>query len=174
MYEPLQFLVKTFILKTLTILTCLPYESTIGDGSLNTTSDTYADVHFQQREYDQDGGQGGQSEVMFNIDTGNHFHASIPTDTKYYSDEQFVPDVKSESDLTFIHFNARCLNKNFQTNNYSNDDLKLYFDIIAISETWAETYNIDGFTISGLEAFHIVRGAEKEGCGIICAPKIQL
>ena len=26
---------------------------------------------------------------MFNIDPDNHFHASIPTDTKYYSDEQF-------------------------------------------------------------------------------------
>ena len=74
----------------------------------------HADVHFQQREYDHDGGQDGQSDVMFNIDPDNHFHASIPTDTKYYNDEQFVRDVKSVSDLSFIHFNARSLNKNIQ------------------------------------------------------------
>ena len=96
----------------------LPCDSTIGDGSLNITSDllneTYADVHFQQREYDHGGGQGGQSDVMFNVDPDNHLHANIPTHSKYYSDEQFVRDVKSESDLSFIHFNARSLNKNFQ------------------------------------------------------------
>ena len=93
-------------------------EAIIGDDSLNTTSaslnDTYADVHFQQREYDHDGGQDGQSDVMFNIDPDNHFHTSIPTDTKYYSDEQYVRDVKSVSHLSFIHFNARSLNRNFQ------------------------------------------------------------
>ena len=43
------------------------------------------------------------------------------------------------------------------------DDLKLSFDIIAISETWAEADTIDGFTISGYEAFHIVRGQRKGG-----------
>ena len=86
---------------------------------------------------------------MFNIDPDNHFHASIRTDTKYYNDEQFVRDVKSVSDLSFIHFNARNLNKNIQK-------------IIAISETWAEADTIDGLTISGYEAFHIVRGQKKE------------
>ena len=49
-----------------------PYDATIGDGSLNTNldslNDMHADVHFQQREYDHDGGQDGQSDVMFNID----------------------------------------------------------------------------------------------------------
>ena len=66
-----------------------PHDATIGDGSLNTNldslNDMHADVHFQQREYDHDGGQDGQSDVMFNIDPDNHFHASIPTDTKYYN-----------------------------------------------------------------------------------------
>ena len=136
----------------------LPYDVTIGDGSLNTNSDslndTYADVHFQQREYDRGDGQDGQSDVMFNIDPDNHFHASLPTDTKYYSDEQFVREVKSVSDLSFIHFNARSLNKNIQ---------KIKDTIIAISETWAEADTIDGFTISGYEAFHIVRGQRKGG-----------
>ena len=72
----------------------LTYDSTFGDGSFNTTSDslndTFVNVNFQQHEYDHDGGQNVQSDVMFNIDPDNHFHASIPTDTKYYSDEQFV------------------------------------------------------------------------------------
>ena len=133
-------------------------DSTLGDGSLNTTSDslndTFVNVNFQQHEYDHDDGQnvGVQSDVMFNIDPDNHFHASIPTDTKYYSDEQFVRDVKSKGDLSFIHFNARSLKKNFQKIKDSIEDLKLLFDIIAISETWAETDRgptIDGFTLNG-------------------------
>ena len=77
------------------------------DGSLNTTSDslndTFVNVHFQQHEYDHDGGQNVQSDAMFNIDPDNHFHVSISKDTKYYSDEQFVRDVKSKGDLSFIH-----------------------------------------------------------------------
>ena len=100
---------------------------------------------------------------VFNIDPDNHFHASISTDTKYYSDEQFVRDVKSKGDLSFIHFNARSLNKNFQKIKDSIDDLKLSSDIIGISETWAETDTIDGFTLNGYEAFHIVRGQRKGG-----------
>ena len=51
---------------------------------------------------------------MFNIDPDNHIHATIPTDTKCYSDEQFVRDVKYLSDLSLIQFNARSLNKNFK------------------------------------------------------------
>ena len=145
----------------------LTYDSTLGDGSLNTTShslnDTFVNVHFQQHEYDHDGGQNVQSDAMFNVDPDNHFHASISTDTKYYSDEQFVRDVKSKGDLSFIHFNARSLNRNFHKIKDSIDDLKLSFDIIAISETWAETDTIDGFTLNGYEAFHIVRGQRKGG-----------
>ena len=121
----------------------LTYDSTLGAGPVNTTSDslndTFVNVNFQQHEYDHDGGQNVQSDVMFNIDPDNHFHASIPTDTKCYSDEQFVRDVKSKGDLSFIHFNARSLNKNFQKIKDSIEDLKLFVDIIAISETWAET-----------------------------------
>ena len=55
------------------------------------------------------------------------------------------------------------LNKNFQKIKDSIEDLKLSFDIIAISETWAETDTIDGFTLNGYEAFHIVRGQRKGG-----------
>ena len=114
----------------------LTYDSTFGGGSPNTTSDslndTFVNVHFQQHEYDHDGGQNVQSDAMFNIDPDNHFHASISTDTKYYSDEQFVRYVKSKGDLSFIHFNARSLNKNFQKIKDSIDDLKFSFDIIAI------------------------------------------
>ena len=130
----------------------LTYDSTFGDGSPNTTSDslndTFVNVHFQQHEYDHDGGQNVQSDAMLNIDPDNHFHASISTDTKYYSDEQFVRDVKSKGDLSFIHFNARSLNKNLKKIKDSIDDLKLSFDIIAISETWAETDTIAGFTLN--------------------------
>ena len=48
---------------------------------------------------------------MNNIDSDNHFYNNIPTTSKYYSDQQFVSNVKSQSGLSFIHFNAQSLNK---------------------------------------------------------------
>ena len=50
---------------------------------------------------------------MHDIDPDNHFYNNTPTNSKCYSDKQFVCNVKSESDLSFIHFNARSLNKYF-------------------------------------------------------------
>ena len=57
------------------------------------------------------------------------------TDCNYYSDRQFACNVRSDSDFSHIHFNARSLNKNFQKLKEYLDYLKLSFDIIAISET---------------------------------------
>ena len=51
----------------------LTYDSTLGDGSLNTTSDslndTFADVHFQQHEYNHDGGANRQNSTSPNVRT---------------------------------------------------------------------------------------------------------
>ena len=71
--------------------------------------------------------------------------------------------ISSQRVPLLVHFNARSLNKNIQKINDSFEDLKLSFDIISISETWAETDTIDGFTLNGYEAFHIVRGQRKGG-----------
>ena len=82
----------------------------------------------------------------YNINPDNHFYRNIPTNSKYYSDQQFIYNVKSESDISFIHFNARNFNiKEFLV------DLKLSFDIIAISDTWVESSTIADFSLNGYE-----------------------
>ncbi len=82
------------------------------DGSLNTTSDslndTFINVHFQQHEYGHDGGQNVQSDATFNIDPDNHFHASISTDTKYYTIQynttSFISNIEHNYTTTAIFY----------------------------------------------------------------------
>ena len=70
----------------------LTYDSTLGDGSLNTTSDslndTFVNVHFQQHEYDHDGGQNVQSDC-------NHWHG--PTAESIALDNDVVSGLLTEA-----------------------------------------------------------------------------
>ena len=72
---------------------------------------TCSDITFQQHEYDDDVDD-KPIDVLNNKDPDNHFYNNIFTNSKYYSDQQFVSNVKSESDLSFTYFNALSLNKN--------------------------------------------------------------
>ena len=71
--------------------------------------------------------------------------------------------VMSNPIVTFIHFNARSLNKNFQKIKEYLDDLELSFDITAISETWAEPNTTEDILLNGYEVFHIARANRKGG-----------
>ena len=86
------------------------------------------------------------------------FNQSIPANCKYYSDRQFACNVRSDSDL-FISMHESGVIKEFL------DDLKLSFDIIAISETWAESNTTEDFLLNGYEMFH-VEGANRKGGGV--------
>ena len=54
--------------------------------------------------------------------------------------------------LSFIHFNARSLKANLQKINDYLQELHLKFDIIAVSETWAELDVIDDLNITDYSA----------------------
>ena len=70
--------------------------------------------------------------------------------------------VKSDSDFPLhIHFNVRSLNKNFQKIKECLDDLKLSFDIIAISETLIEPNTTEDILLNGYEVYHIARANRK-------------
>ena len=73
--------------------------------------------------------------------------------------------VKSDSDVLLIHFNARRLNKNFQKIKEYLDDLKLLFNKIAISETWAEPNTTEIILLNGYEVFHVAK-ANRKGDGV--------
>ena len=93
------------------------------------------------------------NDVTHNIVPDNHFYKNIPTNSKYYSDQQFVSNVKSESDLSFIHFNVRSVNENKKKKDFI-DDLKLSFDIIGISETWADSSTTDDYSLKNMKFLH--------------------
>ena len=102
---------------------------------------------------------------MYNVEPDNSVNQSTHTNCKYHSDRQFACNVKSDSDFSLLHFNARSLNKNFQKIKEYLGDLKLSFDIIAISETWAEPNTTEDILLNGYEAFHVDR-ANKKGGGV--------
>ena len=86
---------------------------------------------------------------MYNIDPDNNFYRNLPNNSKYYSDQQLVCNVKSESD------------KNFPNIKEFLDDLKLSFDIVTISKTCVESSTTDDFLLNGYEVFHVVRSQKK-------------
>ena len=84
---------------------------------------------------------------------------------KYYSGNYFNDNQISINCLSFIHLNARSLNSNFKEIEDYLSSLNHKFDIIAISETWANESNEQTFTFHGYDAFHTVR-KNKRGGGV--------
>ena len=65
--------------------------------------------------------------------------------------------------LSFIHFNARSLKANLQKINDYLQEFHLKFDIIAVSETWAELDVIDDLNLTDYSAYHVTRETRKGG-----------
>ena len=63
----------------------------------------------------------------------------------------------------FINFNASCLNTNLHKIKYNFLQLKIKFDIIAITETRTEPNLINDFNINNYDSFHITRGTGRGG-----------
>ena len=68
--------------------------------------------------------------------------------------------------LSFIHFNARSLKANLQKINDYLQELHLKFDIIAVSETWAELDVIDDLNLTDYSAKHVTRETRKGGVAL--------
>ena len=103
------------------------------------------------------------SDALYNVEPGKSVNQSTHTNCKYYSDRQFACNIKSDSDFSLIHFNARSLNKNLQKIKAYLDDFKLSFDIIANSENWAEPNTIEDILSNEYEDFHVARANRKGG-----------
>ena len=68
----------------------------------------------------------------------------ISSNCKYYSDQQFDENLCGSHNIdcgsmSFVHFNSRSLNVNFENICNYIDSLNIAFDIIAVSETWVKT-----------------------------------
>lgn len=97
------------------------------------------------------------------IDPNNNFCDNSTSKCNYYTDSEFNDNMCKLNGLSFIHFNARSLKKNLLKMNYYLQDLHMKFDIVAVSETWAELDVIDDLNLIGYSAYHVTRESRKGG-----------
>ena len=76
---------------------------------------------------------------------------------------KFKKNFSKTKRLTLIHFNARSLKANFKKITDYLAELDLQFDIIAISETWAELDLISDYNINNYSGYHITRCDRRGG-----------
>ena len=91
------------------------------------------------------------------IDPANNFYNNSTSKCDYYTDSEFNDKMCKLGGLSFIHFNARSLKANLQKINEYLQELHLKFDIIAVSETWAELDVTDDLNIIDYTAYHVTR-----------------
>lgn len=75
-------------------------------------------------------------ELEDQIDPDNMFLSSIPTNCKYFTENDFNNSVESQGKFSVIHFNSRSMYANFNTIKEYLQQLLHPFSIIAVSETW--------------------------------------
>ena len=99
------------------------------------------------------------------IDPDNNFLLEVNENCSYYTNEQFNHNITNEGNTSIIHLNSRSLNKNFK-------DIKDYlhtfsqpFNIIAISETWMNSGDVEDFEMDGYELVYVNR-KNKAGGGV--------
>lgn len=111
----------------------------------------YTDYHTHDLEHD--------------IDPENNFLLEVNENCRYYTDVQFNQTIVNEGNISIIHFNSRSLNKNFKDIKDYLHTLSQPFNVIAISETWINSGEVEDFEMDGYELLHINR-KNKSGGGV--------
>ena len=75
----------------------------------------------------------------------------------------FMNIINDNESLSLFHFNIRSLEYNLVHLEALLSNLLKTPDIIALTETWLNQYNMDNFFIEGYNAFHIVREPNEHG-----------
>ena len=81
----------------------------------------------------------------------------------YYDAKSFNSQLGKTSGFSIIHFNARCLRKNFDYIVEYCSSLKTKFDVIAVSETWFDGVSDYLCSIPGYECYKTNRIGRKGG-----------
>ena len=92
-------------------------------------------------------------------------HLNFEDISKYYDIEQYNKSFpKNRNDiLSIVHFNIRSIGKNGNEMISLLDTLTQQPDIIAISESFLDSDNIDSFHLENYQGFHSVRNTSKRG-----------
>ena len=97
------------------------------------------------------------------LDPDNNFFATINDNCRYYTDEQYNQIIKTDGNISIIHFNSRSLYANFNSIKDYLSQFSHPFDIIAISETWINMDKGVDFELAGYEFNYINRRKKTAG-----------
>ena len=107
------------------------------------------------------------------LDPVNNLYKNNQHDCQYYSVEKFNETFNQDHGLSIIHFNCRSLPQNFDKVKETLNELKTVFDVIALTETWLNTSNMNDYTIEGYESYHSVR-ENRVGGGVALYIKMDI
>ena len=93
----------------------------------------------------------------------NYIYSSVSEDCKYYTESHFNNQFHAHCGFSLIHLNARSIKKNMLDVVHVLDSLTLNFDVIAVTETWLESCDVDGYDIDGYKVIYVVRKNKKGG-----------
>ena len=99
------------------------------------------------------------------IDPDNNFYDDIETRCKYFTDSQFKTLCKDSTGFSIIHFNCRSLNSNHDKIEHYLHELSYKFDVIAMTETWANPETEFDFDLEGYDVYHL-DWKDKKGGGV--------
>ena len=107
------------------------------------------------------------------LDPVNNLYKNNQHDCQYYSVEKFNETFNQDHGLSIIQFNCRSLPQNFDKVKETLNELKTVFDVIALTETWLNTSNMNDYTIEGYESYHSVR-ENRVGGGVALYIKMDI
>lgn len=99
------------------------------------------------------------------IDPENNLLSNINNSCCYYTEKQYNTTIKSEHNISIIHFNSRSLYTNFHKIKEYLSQFSTPFSIIAISETWINNVKGADFELDGYE-FNYINRKNKNGGGV--------
>ncbi|XP_013868123.1 uncharacterized protein LOC106520513 [Austrofundulus limnaeus] len=99
------------------------------------------------------------------IDPDNNFLDYLNDNCHYYTDDNYSQCVKSDKEMSIIHFNSRSLYANYEKIKEYLYQLKKSFSVIAITETWLTSEKGVDFILEGYE-FNYINRKNKKGGGV--------
>ena len=97
----------------------------------------------------------------------NNIYSSVSKDCKYYTESHFNNQFHAHCGFSLMHLNARSIKKNMLDVVHVLDCFTLKFDVIAVTETWFESCDVDGYDIDGYKVIHVIRKTKLVKVGVL-------
>ena len=105
-------------------------------------------------------------DISEDIDPECNFFLNVNDNCSYYSEDQFINNIKLDQSISIIHFNSRSLYANFSNIKAYLRQFNTPFNIIAISETWLSLERGVDFEMEGYDLNFVNRSNKDRGAGL--------